>query len=142
MRRAPILSPADAVEEAFYDAKQRADLEAMMALWADDEEVVCIHPGHQRLIGLQAIRASWAAIFGNGGVDVRLAEVRAHTGPMLAVHNVIEQVVVTGRGAQEVVACVATNVYVKYASGWRILVHHSGMTSAEPPAVASGTVLH
>ncbi|MCL4184929.1 MAG: SgcJ/EcaC family oxidoreductase [Burkholderiaceae bacterium] len=142
MRRAPILSTADAVEEAFYDAMQRADLEAMMALWADDEEVVCIHPGHQRLIGLEAIRASWAAIFGNGGVDVRLAEVRVHTGAMVAVHNVIEQVIVEGRGGREVVACVATNVYVKHASGWRILVHHSGMASTEAPAMASGTVLH
>ena len=33
------------VEAAFYDALHRADLEALMALWADDEEIVCIHPG-------------------------------------------------------------------------------------------------
>ena len=32
------------VEAAFYDALHRADLEALMALWADDEEIVCIHP--------------------------------------------------------------------------------------------------
>ena len=142
MRRAPILSTAEAVEEAFYDAMQRADLEAMMALWADDDEVMCVHPGHQRLIGLDAIRASWAAIFANGGVDVRTGDVRVHTGAMLAVHNLVEHVVVAGREGQEIVACVATNVYVKHPGGWRILLHHSGLGSGEPPTVASGTVLH
>ena len=129
MRRAPILSTAEAVEEAFYDAMQRADLEAMMALWADDDEVMCVHPGHQRLIGLDAIR-------------VRTDEVRAPTGAMLAVHNLVEHVVVAGREGQEIVACVATNVYVKHPGGWRILLHHSGLGSGEPPTVASGTVLH
>jgi ketosteroid isomerase-like protein len=49
------------VEAAFYDALHRADLEALMALWAD-EEIVCIHPGGVRLIGHAAIRASWETI--------------------------------------------------------------------------------
>src|SRR5476651_2312874 len=31
------------VETAFYDALNRADVESLMALWADDEEIVCIH---------------------------------------------------------------------------------------------------
>lgn len=142
MRRAPIFSTAEAVEEAFYDAMQRADVEAMMSLWADDEEVMCIHPGHQRLVGLQAIRASWTAIFANGGVDVRTTETRTHTGAVIAVHNLVEQVIVAGRGGPEVVACVATNVYVKHASGWRILLHHSGPGSGEPPTLAGSTILH
>jgi len=142
MRRAPIFSTAEAVEEAFYDAMQRAELEAMVSLWADDEEVLCIQHGHPRLIGLESIRASWAAIFANGGVDVRPAEVRAHTGAMIAVHNLTEQVVVVGRTAPEVVTCVATNVYVKHAHGWRILLHHSTPATDESPAPASGTVLH
>ncbi len=142
MRRVPILSTAEAAEEAFYDAMRRADLEAMMALWADDDEVMCVHPGHQRLIGLEAIRSSWAAIFAGGGVDVRIGEVRALTGAMLAVHNLVEQVVVAGRTGQERVCCVTTNVYIKHASGWRILLHHSGPGSGEPPTLAGSTILH
>ncbi|MBN9461365.1 MAG: nuclear transport factor 2 family protein [Burkholderiales bacterium] len=142
MHRLPVLSTAEAVEEAFYEAMQRADLEAMMMLWADDDEVMCVHPGHPRLIGLDAIRASWAAIFANGGIDLRTADVRAHTGAMLAVHNLVEQVTVTGRQGVQLVECVTTNVYVKYADGWRILLHHSGPASSEPVATASGAVLH
>jgi ketosteroid isomerase-like protein len=49
-------------ETAFYDALNRADLDALMAQWADDDEIVCVHPGGPRLIGHAAIRASWQAI--------------------------------------------------------------------------------
>ena len=54
-------SPAE-VEAAFYDALNRADVEALMALWADDEEIVCVHPGGARLIGHRAIRESWTML--------------------------------------------------------------------------------
>ena len=33
------------IEAAFYDALSRADAQALMTLWADDEEIVCVHPG-------------------------------------------------------------------------------------------------
>ena len=45
-----LTSPEDA-EEAFYEAISRADLDALMNLWAEDEEIVCIHPGGQPLHG-------------------------------------------------------------------------------------------
>ncbi|WP_287809273.1 SAM-dependent methyltransferase, partial [Pseudomonas sp.] len=32
-------------------ALNRADVDALMALWADDEEIVCVHPNGLRLIG-------------------------------------------------------------------------------------------
>ena len=57
---------ADATENAFYDAMTRGDLDAMMGLWAEEDEIVCIHPGAPRLIGHAAIRASWEAIFARG----------------------------------------------------------------------------
>jgi ketosteroid isomerase-like protein len=43
-------TPED-VETAFYEAIARADLVALMSVWADDEEIVCIHPTGQRLSG-------------------------------------------------------------------------------------------
>ena len=35
----------DEVEAQFYEALQRGDIEQLMALWADDDEIVCVHPG-------------------------------------------------------------------------------------------------
>jgi ketosteroid isomerase-like protein len=66
-------------EAAFYAALARADLDALMALWADDEEIVCIHPGAPRLIGHAAIRCT-EAIFERGSVQL-------HTTQLHATHN-------------------------------------------------------
>jgi uncharacterized protein (TIGR02246 family) len=136
---------AEAVEEAFYDAMRQGDFAAMMALWADDEEVICVHPSGPRHIGLEAVRASWEAILsGGGGVDITIRSVRAHSGAVLAVHNVIETIRVRGERAVETVECVATNVFVKGPSGWRLLMHHASQAGEGEPAAAAprGAVLH
>ena len=48
MKRSTFPTPQDA-EAAFYEALERADLEAMMEVWAEDEEIVCVHPAGPRL---------------------------------------------------------------------------------------------
>lgn len=140
----PTSLSAEAVEEAFYEAMRRGDIAAMMALWADDEEVICVHPSSPRHVGLEAVRSSWESILESGGVDVTIRAVRAHSGAVLAVHSVIESIAVRGRRGVETVECIATNVFVKGPSGWKILIHHStqagdGEAPAAPP---SGAVLH
>lgn len=135
---------AEAVEEAFYDAMRRGDLAAMMALWADDEEVICIHPSGPRLVGLDAVRASWESILSGGGMEIRIRGVRAHAGAVLAVHSVIETITVRGSRGTETVECAATNVFVKGPAGWRLLIHHAtqGDEGEAPAAPPSGAVLH
>ena len=77
MPRAKLImhSSAEETEAAFYDALGRADLEAMMSLWADDEDIICVHPNAPRLIGHAAIRAAFEALFERGGVHVRVSHV-------------------------------------------------------------------
>ena len=143
MRRAPVFDTAESVEEAFYDAMRSGDLTGMMSLWSTDDDVVCVHPGSGRLVGLDAIRASWESIFSGGGVAVRTRETVAHDSGVIAVHNLIEQITVTGRMGSQVLECLVTNVYVKTAAGWRIVVHHgSPAAEVEPAAPPAGAVLH
>ena len=141
---APMLSNADAVEEAFYDAMRRGDLAAMMALWSDDEEVICVHPGGPRLVGLDAVRESWENILSSGSVDISIGQVRATSGAVLCVHNVIETLRVQARKGLETIQCAATNVYVKGPRGWRMLLHHAGQSEATVTTAAapSGAILH
>ena len=47
-------------EAAFYEAFEKADIDEMMAVWADDVDVVCVHPMGPRLEGRDAIRAKLA----------------------------------------------------------------------------------
>lgn len=132
----------DDTEASFYDAIGRADLEALMELWADDEEVVCIHPDGTRLIGYAAIRASWEEIFVRGGVHIRPMQLHTSQNMMSAVHNLIESVN-TGEGIQRDMHIVTTNVYVKTPLGWRIVLHHASVAPGKPEAeIVTSNVLH
>jgi ketosteroid isomerase-like protein len=145
MRRAPVHASAEATEEAFYDAMRRGDTDALMALWADDEEVACTHPNGARLVGLVAIRASFEQIFSGGGVAVQAIDRRVHESGLLSVHHLIEQLAVTGQGGAQLVECVATNVFVKTLAGWRMVLHHAsplGEQAAPAQAGSAPTVLH
>ena len=59
---------ADDIETAFYEALQTGDIEKLMACWADEDEVVCVHPGGPRVVGALAIRAAFDAMFSNGTI--------------------------------------------------------------------------
>ncbi|MBS0321913.1 MAG: nuclear transport factor 2 family protein [Proteobacteria bacterium] len=125
-------TPSDAAL-AFYQAFEARDLDAMMATWADDEEIVCVHPGGPRLVGFDAIRAAWEQIFAN---DVRLTfrieDVVTIDTVGLALqsgHEHIYQQDGTARGV-----AVVTNVVMRTPSGWRIVCHHA---SPAPPAAAA-----
>lgn len=133
---------ADDIEAAFYDAIGRADVDALMALWADDDEIVCIHPGMPRLVGHASIRASWEGIFEQGGVLIRPVHLRATQNLMVAIHNVIEEIERAGSNQQDI-HIVATNVYLKTPHGWRIVMHHASVASgAAQDEKAGNATLH
>ena len=52
-----LMTTPDETEAQFYEALQRGDLDRVMAVWADDDDIACIHPSGPRLLGLHAIRA-------------------------------------------------------------------------------------
>jgi len=114
-----------AIEQAFYEALEHADLDGLMALWSDDEEIVYIPPGGTRLAGHHAVRTAWRETFANGPVHARPTKPQTMQTPSVAIHSVIEQVLVNNGGATAVVNLVASNVYVKGPNGWRLVLHHA-----------------
>jgi len=124
----PIFTSAADAEAAFYDALARADLDAMMSVWSEDDEVVCIHPDSPRLVGLAAIREAWRQLFAGG---IRLQVHTSHrvvsANMLLTVHNVIEHVAMAGDDRLHP-PMVATNVYARGASGWKLVMHHASPT--------------
>lgn len=124
------MSPAlyatiDDIEAAFYDAFNRGDLEALMAVWSDADEVSCVHPGGQRLVGLAAIRESWKQLFEDGlRLRLRIHHSIAHTSPMLVVRSVLQHVVIEGDDSMPP-PIIAINVYARGAFGWRLVMHHA-----------------
>ncbi|HVL59080.1 MAG TPA: nuclear transport factor 2 family protein [Burkholderiaceae bacterium] len=133
-----MLDSALAVEEAFYEALARGDLDAVMALWSDEDDPICVHPGGPRLVGLAAIRESFEQLLQNGqGLAIRTASARSFDSGTLEVRNLIEQIVVEGQDGAELVSIVATNVYTKGRNGWQLAMHHAtGVADAVEPVDA------
>jgi ketosteroid isomerase-like protein len=146
-----IYPTAQDAENAFYEALERGDLDAMMAVWAEDEEIVCVHPGGERLTGQDQVRMSWAKVLADGSrVRVHISHQVAISAMMIAVHSVQENFSVEGeRGRQgsdlRPAPIVATNVYLRTGAGWRMIVHHASPApgKAEPPRrEGSPKILH
>jgi len=141
---AALLASPDDVEAQFYEALQQADLDKLMAAWADDEDIACVHPGGPRLVGPAAIRASFEAIFSAGAVPLQPQVVRRLQMLGCAVHHVVERVAVQTPEGGRSAWVIATNVYLKTALGWRLVVHHAspGSEDAEPELADTPSTLH
>jgi len=123
---AHLMASPDDVEAQFYEALRDGDVDKLMALWSDDDDAVCVHPAGPRVIGARAIRATFEAMFANGGRIVAQPErVRRVQSMDAAVHHVIERVEVATPEGPRTGFVLATNVYLKTALGWRLVAHHA-----------------
>ena len=61
----PELEGVLAANQAFYDAFEARDIDAMSELWEHSDRVVCTHPGWGTLQGWGLIAGSWYRLFGN-----------------------------------------------------------------------------
>ena len=137
-----IFPTAQDAEAAFYDALERGDYAAMVAVWAEDEEILCVHPGGPRLRGSEEVLGQWKRILENGQrLRVRITQQVVISGPMIAVHSVQENISVEGQGAAQPV--VATNVYQREAGSWRLTEHHASLPLvARDRGAGSSQLLH
>jgi ketosteroid isomerase-like protein len=135
---------ADDIEAAFYEALQTADIEKLMACWADEDDIVCVHPGGPRLIGMGAIRAAFDAMFSNGSIRAWPEGVRKVDSLTSSVHNVRERIEVLTEDGPREAHVIATNVYHKTVQGWRMVAHHAspGSEREAQELIAEPHVLH
>ncbi len=131
-------TPQDA-ETAFYAAFEKADLQAMMAVWADDDSIVCIHPLGRTLVGRRAIEQSWHSIFRRApNMRFRVDPQQRTQNATLALHTVHENIELVDQ-RQPASTVIATNVYRLTTNGWYMIIHHA---SPGPPAAEREATLH
>jgi ketosteroid isomerase-like protein len=130
-------SPQDAAL-AFYQAFEAKDVDGMMATWAEDEDIVCVHPGGPRLVGYEAVRIGWEQLFaGETKLSFRLDEIVVIETVGLAMQSAVEHVTV-GNDPKARGAAIATNVYLRTPLGWRIVVHHASAAPATAVVAPAG----
>lgn len=138
------IGTADDVEAAFYDALHAGDIDKLMACWADEDEVVCVHPGGARLVGVEAIRGAFEAMFSNGTIQAEPVRVRRVEAMSCSVHSVLERIAVLTPEGQREAWVIATNVYLRTAQGWRMVAHHAspGTQRDAQEAMDKPSILH
>lgn len=132
----------DDIEQSFYEALRNGDLEQLMACWAEEEDIVCVHPGGPRWIGAAAIRHTFEGIFANGPVQARPERVHKILSLACAVHHLIERIDVQTPHGQQQAFVIATNVYQKTPQGWRMVAHHTSPGTKHDAVDAETPVLH
>ena len=115
------------VEKAFYASIERADLQALDAVWSFENNVVCVHPGATRIEGRKAVMDSFADLFFDAPtLTFKIVDTLYTGNDELAVHLVREEIELEG---QVVSIMVSTNIYQWESDSWRMLLHHA---SPEP----------
>lgn len=123
---------SEAAESAFYLAFERADIDAMMAVWASDDTIVCVHPLQRPLHGVAEIRRGWEQIFeGEPSMEFRLTLLHQVVHENTAIHLVEENILV-GDEREPHAPVLVTNVYHKGDDGWRMVVHHASPAPRGP----------
>src|SRR5690606_1459700 len=123
------------VNQSVYDAIESGDIDLMESLWADRDDVICIHPGAEPLRGRAAVSRSWSMVMANTGyIQFFLTGVNvdfAHH--QTAVVTCTENVLAEGETADSFSGgkAVATNVFVRAERGWLLWMRH-----ASPVAIA------
>ena len=136
----------ESVEQAFYEALEAGDVDALMNVWSDEDEIVCIHPGGPRLVGALAIAASWRDILSNGPISVLPSDPQILQGSLVSVHSARSRVMALVRtegmpgGMPQATHAMAVNILVthvffKGAQGWRMVLHHASVTPEDAAAI-------
>ena len=141
---AALMASVDDAEAQFYEALQRGDIERLMAVWSDDDDIVCVHPGGPRMVGHAAIRATFEAMFANGPIPVRPERLKRIESAGCAVHNVVERIDIRSAEGPRTAWVIATNVYLKTTQGWRLVAHHAspGASREAPEVTEAPSTLH
>src|SRR5687767_5012422 len=103
----------------------KQDLDAMMAVWADDDEVYCVHPRGPRVTGVAQVRESWRQVFASAqSLRFQVRQQHLLQAMMVSIHSVYEEISLAGEGHGR--RCVVTtNIYMRTERGWRMMAHHA-----------------
>ncbi|MEB3217559.1 MAG: nuclear transport factor 2 family protein [Nostocales cyanobacterium 94392] len=115
-----------AVNEAFYRAFEKKDIDAMDEVWFQGDSSFCVHPGWSILRGWNQVRDSWISIFKNTpyieiNTDIISTEIRGDIAYVVLVENVMQVI----KGSIIQAESLATNIFELRDSKWYVVHHHA-----------------
>jgi hypothetical protein len=124
----------------FYHAFEGLSIDMMDDLWKHDENVICVHPGWELLVGWLAIRESWVMIFQNTEVikfNITNPKVRLFDNNCIGIVVCQENIESSVNGQQGRIGVIATNIFERCENRW-LLIHHQGSSISNymPPNIS------
>ena len=140
----PGFSTPEAAEAAFYGAFEARSLDSMMAIWADDDSIACIHPLAAPLNGRAAVAEGWRSMFEAAGQFRVQIETVHEMREAAQVIRIVREYLIIGQETEPRPPILATNVYHREGDGWRMVLHHASPlhVGGTPPARTPPVVLH
>ena len=121
-------------EDAFYDSLEEADLDRLLAVWADSDDICCILPMYPLIQGRQGIEDVFSHLFAQGrGVELSITHLKWIETDDIAIHQVEETVQNVPPDRPQPPPFYGTNIYRKSEQGWRLILHQNAPTPHPPP---------
>ncbi len=119
---------------AYYAAFRAADIGAMMDVWAERPDIVCLHPGSPRAHrGVAEVMESWLLVFSRE-LNIRIEPklVARYEANNLAC--VLTEELVTRPGDLTPTGSIfVSQTYRKFERNWQLLQHHASHGRRAPP---------
>ena len=124
----------------FYHAFEGLSIDMMDNLWKHEENVICVHPVWELLVGWLAIRESWIMIFQNTEVikfNITNPKIRLFDNNGIGIIVCQENIESSVNGQQDKIGVIATNVFERCENRW-LLIHHQGSSISNymPPNIS------
>jgi ketosteroid isomerase-like protein len=117
----PEIEQVLAANQAFYDAHEERDLDAMRAVWEHSDRVVCIHPGWPILRTWRHVEESWRRILAGPGRNQFILTNQAVAIDGDLAWATLDENLVDRSGTGTVAA---TNLFARTEGRWLLVVHH------------------
>ncbi|MDJ0713482.1 MAG: nuclear transport factor 2 family protein [Prochloraceae cyanobacterium] len=113
------------LNQAFYRAFEKRDINSMAKLWFQGAGSLCIHPGGKVLKGWNEVRLSWEQIFSHTDyIEIETEIVTKEIGERVAYIVAIENVLQVNGDRRFEGLSMATNIFEKMAQKWYLIHHH------------------
>ncbi|AUI69389.1 YybH family protein [Beggiatoa leptomitoformis] len=127
----PVYTTPEEAELAFYEAFETANLADMARVWAESDDITCVHPMGNCLKGRALVMSGWREVFSSGTrLAFELTPIQQNINRDIAIHTLYENISLVGSNRPST-SMIATNIYQLINGSWQIILHHSSLMSVE-----------
>jgi ketosteroid isomerase-like protein len=121
------------INQRFYDAFNKNDIELMIGVWLNDPISQCIHPGWDVLTGFKNIMTSWQKIFTAAqDLEIKLSHVDVTASENLAWVTCQENLFSIVSSGVQLSKVHSTNLFKMMNGEWKMILHHASPVSGLP----------